>query len=109
MSDDSLSGDLYSYESLLDDDERTELAGIREFLQTEVKPRVAEHWAAATFPHDLVPRFAEAGLVGRTTTPRAAARLPAVHRLPARWSSPGSTRRWPPSSACTTAWPWARS
>ena len=66
MSDDSLSGDLYSYESLLDDDERTELAGIREFLQTEVKPRVAEHWEAATFPLDLVPRFAEAGLVGRS-------------------------------------------
>jgi glutaryl-CoA dehydrogenase len=66
VSDDSLFGDLYSYESLLDDDERTELAGIREFLQTEVKPGVADHWDAATFPVDLIPRFAEAGLVGRS-------------------------------------------
>ena len=32
MSDDLL-GDLYFYESLLSDDERKELAGIREFLQ----------------------------------------------------------------------------
>jgi glutaryl-CoA dehydrogenase len=66
VSDDSLFGDLYSYESLLDDDERTELAGIREFLQTEVKPGAADHWDAATFPVDLIPRFAEAGLVGRS-------------------------------------------
>lgn len=63
---DPLFGDLYSYESLLPDDERAELARIREFLQTEVRPRVAEHWAEATFPLDLVPRFAEEGLVGRS-------------------------------------------
>ncbi|RBY79565.1 acyl-CoA dehydrogenase [Geodermatophilus sp. TF02-6] len=66
MSDDRILGDLYSYESLLGDDERKELAGIREFLQTEVKPRVAECWATATFPMDLIPRFAEQGLVGRS-------------------------------------------
>src|ERR1700709_2756446 len=64
--DTALSADLYSYESLLPDDERAELARIREFLQTEVKPRVADHWAAATFPMDLIPRFAEEGLVGRS-------------------------------------------
>jgi glutaryl-CoA dehydrogenase len=63
---DPLFGDLYSYESLLPDDERAELARIRDFLQTEVRPRVAEHWAEATFPLDLVPRFAEEGLVGRS-------------------------------------------
>ena len=66
MSDDGILGDLYAYESLLTDDERKELRGIREFLQTEVKPRVAAHWEAATFPMDLIPRFAEEGLVGRS-------------------------------------------
>ncbi|MGY2065329.1 acyl-CoA dehydrogenase family protein [Blastococcus sp. SYSU DS0619] len=66
MSDDLITGDLYAYESLLPAEEREELAGIREFLQTEVKPRVNEHWEAATFPMDLIPRFAEAGLVGRS-------------------------------------------
>lgn len=66
MTDDLIPGDLYAYESLLPDGEREELAGIREFLQTEIKPGVNEHWAAATFPMELIPRFAEAGLVGRS-------------------------------------------
>ena len=48
MSDDLL-GDLYSYESLLSDDERKELAGIRQFLQEEVRPRVNDSWESATF------------------------------------------------------------
>ena len=65
MSDDLL-GDLYSYESLLSDDERKELAGIREFLQEEVRPRVNDSWESATFPMELIPRFAEQGLVGRS-------------------------------------------
>ncbi|SEK83664.1 glutaryl-CoA dehydrogenase [Blastococcus sp. DSM 46786] len=66
MTDDLVPGDLYAYESLLADDERAELAGIRAFLQEEVRPGVNEHWEAATFPMELVPRFAEAGLVGRS-------------------------------------------
>jgi glutaryl-CoA dehydrogenase len=66
MSDDALLGDLYAYESLLPDDERKELSGIRQFLQNEVKPRVADAWDAAEFPMDLIPRFAEHGLVGRS-------------------------------------------
>lgn len=66
MTDDLIPGDLYAYESLLPAEEREELSGIRAFLQTEVKPHVNEHWEAATFPMELIPRFAEAGLVGRS-------------------------------------------
>ena len=66
MADDQLLGDLFFYESLLSEDERKDLCSIREFLQAEVKPQVAEHWEAATFPMDLIPRFAEEGLVGRS-------------------------------------------
>ncbi|MGY1724280.1 acyl-CoA dehydrogenase family protein [Blastococcus sp. SYSU DS0533] len=66
MTDDLIPGDLYAYESLLAEDEREELAGIRAFLREEVRPRVNEHWEAATFPMELIPRFAEAGLVGRS-------------------------------------------
>ncbi|MGY1826215.1 MULTISPECIES: acyl-CoA dehydrogenase family protein [unclassified Blastococcus] len=66
MTDDLLPGDLYAYESLLPAEEREELAGIRRFLQEEVRPHVNEHWEAATFPMELIPRFAEAGLVGRS-------------------------------------------
>ena len=50
----------------MSDDEREELAGIRAFLQEEVRPRVNDSWESATFPMDLIPRFAEQGLVGRS-------------------------------------------
>jgi glutaryl-CoA dehydrogenase len=63
---DALPGDLYGYETLLTDDERKELSGIRRFLHEEVRPRVNDAWAAAEFPMDLVPRFAEEGMVGRS-------------------------------------------
>jgi glutaryl-CoA dehydrogenase len=61
-----LPGDLHGYETLLCDDEREELSGIRRFLHEEVRPRVDDAWAAAEFPMDLVPRFAEGGVVGRS-------------------------------------------
>ncbi len=60
-----LTGDFFGYESLLSDDERKELQALREFLEAEVRPRVNAAWAAAEFPMDLVPRFAEVGAVGR--------------------------------------------
>jgi glutaryl-CoA dehydrogenase len=60
-----LTGDFFGYESLLSDDERKELQALREFLETEVRPRVNAAWAAAEFPMDLIPRFAEVGAVGR--------------------------------------------
>ncbi|MGY2004615.1 acyl-CoA dehydrogenase family protein [Blastococcus sp. SYSU DS1024] len=66
MTEDLVPGDLYAYESLLSAEEREELAGIRAFLQDEVRPQVNDHWEAATFPMELIPRFAEAGLVGRS-------------------------------------------
>ncbi|MGY1845892.1 MULTISPECIES: acyl-CoA dehydrogenase family protein [unclassified Blastococcus] len=66
MTDDLVPGDLYAYESLLSAEEREELAGIRTFLQEEVRPLVNDSWEAATFPMELIPRFAEAGLVGRS-------------------------------------------
>ena len=99
--DGALFGDLYAYESLLDDDERAELARIRHFLQTEVKPRAAEHWEAATFPVDLIPRFAAEGLVGRSydTEGERRARETTRHTRPRRRRA---CRRRDP--ARTTAW-----
>ncbi|MGY1708289.1 acyl-CoA dehydrogenase family protein [Geodermatophilus sp. SYSU D00758] len=60
-----LTGDFFGYESLLAEDERKELQALRDFLETEVRPRVNAAWAAAEFPMDLIPRFAEVGAVGR--------------------------------------------
>ncbi len=61
-----LPGDLYGYLSLLDKGEQEELAEIRDWLDAEVRPVVRDSWARAEFPHELVPRFAEHGLVGRS-------------------------------------------
>ena len=66
MTDLLLPADFFGFQSLLPEDEQKELLALREFLASEVKPRVNAAWAAAEFPHDLIPRFAEADIVGRS-------------------------------------------
>jgi len=61
-----LPADFFAFQSLLTDSEQQELVALREFLAAEVKPRVNAAWAAAEFPMDLIPRFVEADLVGRS-------------------------------------------
>jgi glutaryl-CoA dehydrogenase len=61
-----LPADFFAFQSLLPDDEQKELVALREFLEAEVKPRVNAAWAAAEFPMDLIPKFAEADIVGRS-------------------------------------------
>ena len=60
-----LPADFLGYESLLPDAEQKELLALREFLTSEIKPRVNAAWATAEFPMDLIPRFAGADVVGR--------------------------------------------
>lgn len=56
--------DYYALDDLLSDDERTIRDRVRSFVTEEVLPVIEEHAQAMTFPHDLVPRFAELGLLG---------------------------------------------
>lgn len=56
--------DLLSIDSLLTVEEREIRAGVREFVDAEVRPRIAEWYEGATFPVELVPRFAQLGLLG---------------------------------------------
>jgi glutaryl-CoA dehydrogenase len=56
--------DLLSIDSLLTVEERELRAGVREFVDAEVRPRIAEWYEGATFPVELVPRFAQLGLLG---------------------------------------------
>jgi glutaryl-CoA dehydrogenase len=60
-----LPADFFGYQSLLPEDEQKDLLALREFLDSEVRPRVNAAWAAAEFPMDLIPRFAEVDVVGR--------------------------------------------
>jgi glutaryl-CoA dehydrogenase len=66
MTADHLPADFFAFQSLLSDSEQKELVALREFLAAEVAPRVNAAWAAAEFPMDLIPRFVEADLVGRS-------------------------------------------
>src|SRR3954452_16543912 len=61
-----LPADVLGFQSLLPDEEQKELLALREFLDSEVRPRVNAAWAAAEFPMDLIPRFAAADIVGRS-------------------------------------------
>ncbi|WP_369130749.1 acyl-CoA dehydrogenase family protein [Modestobacter roseus] len=61
-----LPADFFVFQSLLGDEEQKELLALREFLESEVKPRVNAAWAAAEFPMDLIPAFADADIVGRS-------------------------------------------
>ncbi|OMQ15019.1 acyl-CoA dehydrogenase [Modestobacter sp. VKM Ac-2676] len=58
--------DFFAFQSLLSDEEQKELLALREFLESEVKPRVNAAWAAAEFPMDLIPKLAAADIVGRS-------------------------------------------
>ena len=59
-----LAGDVYRYVDELDDEERAILARVRAFAESEIAPIANERWAAAEFPHDLIPGFAALDVVG---------------------------------------------
>ncbi len=59
-----LSADLYGYESLLEPDEWELVLATRAFMNDEVAPIAEQCWADAEFPHHLVPKMAELGIMG---------------------------------------------
>jgi len=59
-----LAADLYGYESLLADDEWELVLATRSFMENEVGPIAEQCWADAEFPHHLVPKMAELGIMG---------------------------------------------
>jgi len=58
----SLASDFYGYEDLLSDREKSVLADLRHYLETEVKPIVNDHWARAEFPTRIVKGLADLGI-----------------------------------------------
>ncbi|ROP78211.1 glutaryl-CoA dehydrogenase [Frigoribacterium sp. PhB107] len=58
----SLASDFYGYEDLLTDREKSVLADLRHYLETEVKPIVNDHWARAEFPTRIVKGLADLGI-----------------------------------------------
>ncbi|MBX3194746.1 MAG: acyl-CoA dehydrogenase family protein [Microbacteriaceae bacterium] len=60
--------DLLSIDSLLSEDELALRSRVRAFVDEAVRPRIAEWYEGAVFPVELIPRFAELGLLGMHLT-----------------------------------------
>ncbi|MGE3194066.1 MAG: acyl-CoA dehydrogenase family protein [Microbacteriaceae bacterium] len=56
--------DLLSIDSLLTDEEKALRSRVRALVDEAVRPRIAEWYEGAVFPVELIPRFAELGLLG---------------------------------------------
>lgn len=59
-----LTEDLYQFERLLTPDEAAVLLRVREFLAREVAPNANDWWGRASFPHELIPKYAELSIAG---------------------------------------------
>ncbi|GLY29959.1 acyl-CoA dehydrogenase family protein [Kineosporia sp. NBRC 101731] len=54
-----LTGDLYQFESILDEDDRKVLDRVRAFLDAQVRPIANDYWGRAEFPFQLIKGFAD--------------------------------------------------
>ena len=59
-----LLGDLYRYEEMLSPQEWEIVLRTRAFMRDEYAPIAEQCWADAQFPHHLIPRIAELGIMG---------------------------------------------
>ncbi|MEO8093527.1 MAG: acyl-CoA dehydrogenase family protein [Pseudolysinimonas sp.] len=56
--------DLLAIDSLLSEEEKALRGRVRDFVDAEVRPYIAEWYEGAVFPVELVPKFAKLGLLG---------------------------------------------
>ncbi len=60
----SLGTDFYLLDELLTDEEREYRDRVRAFCDREIIPVMNEYWDKAEFPFEVIPKFAELGIVG---------------------------------------------
>ena len=60
--------DYYGIDELFTHEERMVRDTVRELVNSRVMPQIGKHWAAGTFPHELIPVFGEMGLLGPSLT-----------------------------------------
>jgi glutaryl-CoA dehydrogenase len=56
--------DFYELDDQLHDDERLVRDNVRRFVDAEITPIISHHYQAGTFPMELIPKFAELGMLG---------------------------------------------
>jgi len=60
--------DYYAIDELYTHEERMVRDTVRELVTSRVMPTIGKHWAAGTFPQELIPVFGEMGLLGPSLT-----------------------------------------
>jgi glutaryl-CoA dehydrogenase len=56
--------DFYELDEELHEDERLIRDNVRRFVDAEIIPVISQHFQAGTFPMDLIPKFADLGMLG---------------------------------------------
>jgi glutaryl-CoA dehydrogenase len=56
--------DFYGLDDELSDDEKLVRDNVRRFVDAEILPIISRHYQAGTFPMELIPKFAEMGMLG---------------------------------------------
>lgn len=57
-------GDFYRISDLLDDKERDIVERVRDFMEGEVAPIIADYWVRDKFPFEIIPKIATLGIGG---------------------------------------------
>jgi len=60
--------DYYGIDELFTHEERMVRDTVRELVTSRIMPQIGKHWAAGTFPHELIAVFGELGLLGSSLT-----------------------------------------
>ena len=60
--------DYYAIDSLYTEEERMARDTVRTLVDKEIIPTIGKHFDEGTFPHELVPKFGELGLLGPSLT-----------------------------------------
>src|SRR5262249_32021683 len=56
--------DVLGVEALLSEEERLAMKSVRQFVEAEVNPIIAEHYEEGRFPRHLIPKLADLGVLG---------------------------------------------
>jgi glutaryl-CoA dehydrogenase len=70
--------DFYGIDDLLTDEEKLVRASVRRFVEAKIVPIIGRHYQDGTFPFELIPQFAELGLLGASLTGYGCAGMGAV-------------------------------
>jgi glutaryl-CoA dehydrogenase len=70
--------DFYGIDDLLTDEEKLVRASVRRFVEAKIVPIIGKHYQEGSFPLELIPEFAELGLLGASLTGYGCAGMGAV-------------------------------